>query len=262
VRVNLILFEPDEIDHPFSPEDPRIRHLKGILGREQGQEFDAGLINGPRGKGWIEAETTEEVIVGFRPLEVPPSLPPLHLAVGACRPQTVRKVLLQATTLGVRSVHFFASSRSEQGYLESRVYRPDQVRPYLIEGAQQAFCTRLPDTAVHESFEECLEALSETRGIALDNYEAQGPLHTYPFDGKESSSVPPLSLWIGSERGWSAPEREAFRFGNIALRGLGPRVLRTETAVVAGITLCLAGMGWWNQLSSESLTSSGGVIPQ
>ena len=244
--MNLILFEPEEMDRPFSPEDPRIRHLKQVLGREPGQEFDAGLIDGSRGKGWIEAESAGQVRLGFRPLEDPPSLPPLDIAVGACRPQTVRKVLLQATALGVRSIHFFASSRSERGYLESKVYRPEQIRPYLIEGAQQAFCTRLPETPVHETFQGCLEVLSEGRGIALDNYEAQGPLHTYPFDKVGSSSVPPLSLWIGSERGWSAPEREAFRRHGIALRGLGPRVLRTETAVVAGITLCLTGLGWWD----------------
>ena len=244
--MNLILFEPEETDRCFDPGDARIRHLKEILERDPGQEFDAGIINGPRGKGWIEEESTGGIRLGFRPLEDPPSLPPLDLAVGACRPQTVRKVLLQATSLGVRSIHFFATSRSERGYLASRVYRPDQVRPLLIEGAQQAFCTRLHSTAVHQSLEDCLAVLSDHRGIALDNYEAEGPLHSYPFKGKESSSVPSLSLWIGSERGWSAQEREAFRLRGIALRGLGPRVLRTETAVVAGVSLCLSGLGWWD----------------
>ena len=239
--MNLILFEPGEWEQPFPLDDPRVVHLKQVLKRPRGEEFDAGVIDGPRGKALIEDETAGGMKLSFRPTEEPESLAPVILAVGASRPQTARKVLLQATTMGVSEIHFFASGRGEKGYLRSSVYKPESIRPYLIEGAQQAFCTRLPKVTVHQSFQECLEALKNTRGVCLDNYEATAPLHRHLLTGESTDS--PLALWVGSERGWSPAERDAFRNEGMTLCSLGSRVLRTETAVVAGLTLCLAGTG-------------------
>jgi 16S rRNA (uracil1498-N3)-methyltransferase len=47
-------------------------------------------------------------------------------------------------------------------------------------------------------------------------------------------------LAIGSERGWTPTERELFRAQRFTLVHLGPRVLRTETAVVSAVTLARA----------------------
>lgn len=266
--MNLILFEPGEWESPLPRDDSRIQHILTILKFGPGQEFDAGVIDGPRGKAWIEPKDvkhgegppeeqspdagSKSVKLNFRPTTEQPPLAPLTLAVGACRPQTVRKILLQATALGVGSIHFFASGKTEKGYLNSKVYRPEQIRPYLIEGAQQAFCTRLPSVEVHDSFDDCFNACSGGPGVSLDNYEAVCPLGDFKFPDYRSSAGntdergqrPPLTLWIGSERGWSAEEREEFRRKGITLCSLGSRVLRTETAAVAGIAFCLSGMGW------------------
>ena len=237
--MNLILFEPGEILIPR--DDLRIQHILTILKMKPGEEFDAGIIDGPRGKAWIDSEEdSQEVSIGFRSTEEPHPLAPLALAVGACRPQTVRKILLQATTLGVGAIHFFASSKSEQGYLKSKMYRAEQIRPYLIEGAQQAFCTLLPKVVIHDNFQDCLEANGKNPGISLDNYEAVSSLGNFDF-----TSIRTLTLWIGSERGWSAAERNSFRDNEITLCSLGTRVLRTETAAVAGTALCLSGLGWF-----------------
>ena len=240
--MNLILFEPEEWEGPLSSGDFRITHLKKVLRRGPAEEFDAGVVNGPRGRGWIKEERAGEVLLGFRPTGQSPPLFPLILAVGASRPQTARKILLQATSLGVKEIHFFASEKGEGGYLKSRIYQAKLMRPYLLEGAGQAFSTRLPRVEIHPGFLQCLERLSEGPGVGLDNYEAPIPLHSHGFPSTEDIRERPLTLWVGSERGWSAAERNLLRSRGFPLRGLGPRVLRTETAVVAGIALCLAGL--------------------
>ncbi|MFW5883288.1 MAG: RsmE family RNA methyltransferase, partial [Verrucomicrobiota bacterium] len=68
--------------------------------------------------------------------------------------------------------------------------------------------------------------------VALDNYEASAPLAQW-LQGRP----PTPSLLIGPERGWSATERDHFRAANIPLAHLGTRVLRTDTAALAALTL-------------------------
>lgn len=50
-------------------------------------------------------------------------------------------------------------------------------------------------------------------------------------------------LAFGPERGWSAADRAVLRGSGFALVHLGPRVLRTETAVVAAVALVKAKLG-------------------
>ena len=54
--------------------------------------------------------------------------------------------------------------------------------------------------------------------------------------GRRSRMVPRV--------GWSAGDRTKLREHKFTLVHLGPRVLRTETAVVAAITLLKARLGW------------------
>jgi len=249
--VNLILFEAGELDRPLPLSDPRAVHLLTVLRRGPGESFDAGLVDGPRGRAEVREQTPEGLSLEFVPGEAPPPLYPVILAVGAGRPQTVRKILRETTALGVSEIHFFASGKGEKAYLNSSIYREEQYRPCLIEGAQQAFCTRLPRVEVHGSLGEALRRLTRERGsrLCLDNYEAALPLTRYFRSGAEGEREPryagdPVILWIGSERGWSDKERGLFREAEIPLAGLGSRVLRTETACTAAVTVCLAGMGF------------------
>jgi RsmE family RNA methyltransferase len=50
-------------------------------------------------------------------------------------------------------------------------------------------------------------------------------------------------LALGPERGWGPADRAALRAHGFTLVHLGPRVLRSETAVVAALTLVRAQLG-------------------
>jgi RsmE family RNA methyltransferase len=78
--------------------------------------------------------------------------------------------------------------------------------------------------------------LTGTR-IALDNYEAAAALSGLPVPAL------PATLAVGAERGWSDGERALLRAHGFALAHLGTRVLRTETACIAAITLLKAKLG-------------------
>jgi 16S rRNA (uracil1498-N3)-methyltransferase len=205
-----------------------------VLRRREGDPFDAGLINGPRGKGRLEKITPAALTFSFVWGESPPPLDPIMLLIGLPRPQTARKILQEATSLGVRALHFFTAEKAEPGYARSTLWTSGECRRHLVAGAEQAFCTRLPELTHGLTFAAALEKTPPAAvRIALDNYEAPAPLG-------QTLAGASVVLALGSERGWSAAERDFLRAKNFSLVHLGPRVLRTETAVVAAVTLVKA----------------------
>lgn len=238
--MNIILFRPAETEHPLPRQDPRARHILEVLRRQPGDSFDAGLVNGPRGKGTLVAVDQERLNLAFAWGEPPPPLCPLMLLIGLPRPQTARDILREATALGVSAMHFIRTDRGEAGYASSTLWHSGAWEDCLISGAAQANCTRLPEVTHGRSLREAIESLpAGAVRLALDNYEAKAALTACNLLGYKSAV-----LALGSERGWSADERDLLRQSGFTLVHLGERVLRTETACLAAVTLLKAKFGW------------------
>jgi 16S rRNA (uracil1498-N3)-methyltransferase len=239
--VNLILFESSEIDPPVLPiQDPRAQHVLNVLRRSKGDSFDVGLVDGPRGKATLLTINAEALTLGFTWGTEPPALDPIALIIGLPRPQTARKILQEATALGVRAVHFFRSEKGESSYGQSTLWSSGEWRRHVITGAEQAFDTRLPQVTHGLTLEEVVARISNgataPTWIALDNYESPGALSSGDVRGE-------VVLALGPERGWSAGERDLLRSKGFRFAHLGPRVLRTETAVVAAVAIIKARLG-------------------
>ena len=237
--MNLLLFQPEEVDRPLPTEDPRARHLLSVLRRGVGEPFDAGLINGPRGKGCIEAMTNESLSLSFRWEPDIPPVDPITLIIGLARPQTARDILRDATTLGVAAIHFVATEKSEASYAQSSLWQDGEWERHVRAGAEQAFSTLVPRVSSGQSLEAlvCNLPAGGTR-IALDNYEAGIALSQCRIPREA-----PLVLALGPERGWGPRDRATLRAAGLTLAHLGSRVLRVETAVIAALTLAKAARG-------------------
>jgi len=179
----------------------------------------------------------EGLVLDFVWAETPPPLDPVTLVVGLPRPQTARKILEDATAMGVSAMHFVLAERTESGYARSKLWATDEWRRHVVAGAEQAFTTHLPKVTCGRRLAEVIEALPATGSrIALDNYEAPQPL-------SRTAISAPATLALGPERGWSAAERTLLRENGFVFAHLGERVLRVETAAVAGVTLVRASIG-------------------
>lgn len=234
--MNLVLFTPDEIAAPLPRRDARARHLLEVLRRAPGDEFDAGLVNGPRGKGRIDAVRDDAIALSFVWGAPPPPLDAITLLVGLPRPQTARDILRDATTLGVAAIHFVATEKSDPSYAQSTLWRDGEWRRHVLAGAEQAFATQIPDVTSARSLADALAGCSpDATRLALDNYEAPRSLSACHLMGDK-----PLVLALGPERGWGPRDREQLRAAGFSLAHLGSRVLRLETAVVAALTLAKA----------------------
>jgi RsmE family RNA methyltransferase len=161
------------------------------------------------------------------------------LIVGLPRPQTARDILRDATTLGVAAIHFVSTEKSEASYAQSTLWSSEEWRRHLIAGAEQAFDTRLPEITHGRSLADVLATRPISSALlALDNYEATASLGSFQAS-RENHHV----LAIGGERGWSARDRDALRAAGFVLVHMGARVLRTETAVTAAVSILHAKLG-------------------
>ena len=240
IHVNIILFRSPEVELPLPRQDPRARHILAVLRRRPGDTFDAGLMNGPRGKGTLVAVEAEHLVLSFAWGASPPPLNPLTLLVGLPRPQTARDILREATALGVAAMHFVRTTKSETGYAGSSLWTSGAWEECVISGAAQAFCTRLPAVTHGQALGEAVAQLpARSTRLALDNYESPVALSQTPVPAGS-----PVVLALGAERGWSAAERTELRQAGFAFVHLGERVLRTETAGIAAIALLKAKCGW------------------
>ena len=237
--MNLVLFEPAEIGRPLPRADRRARHVLDVLRRKVGDTFDAGVINGLRGKATLVALDATALTLSFAAENSSLTAESITLIVGLPRPQTARDILRDATTLGVSAIHFVRTDKGDANYAQSSLWSTGEWRRHAIAGAEQAFTNHVPEITHGHSLAAAIGTLpTTTTRLALDNYESPTSL------GQLSSLAGhAIALVIGGERGWSGAERDLLRAQNFTLVHLGPRVLRTETACTAALALIRAKLG-------------------
>jgi 16S rRNA (uracil1498-N3)-methyltransferase len=71
-------------------------------------------------------------------------------------------------------------------------------------------------------------------------------------------AVVDAQIAIGPEGGFAPDELEAFRVAGFSQVGLGPRILRTETAAIAAVVWLQVRLG---DMSAESHKTSGAADP-
>jgi len=245
--MNIVLFEQDELDGMYAVlerTDERARHIRKVLKKTTGDLFTAGIIDGPAGQAVIESAENGRIVCCFSPSgELPPPLEPVDVLVGFPRPIQLRRLLREAASLGARAIHLCGTELGEKSYMESNCIKDGTARCALLEGVVQSRATALPELTLHTTVTEALTVVagySYGAKILLDTEECAGPL--LDADWTQVFSDLPAILAIGSERGWTAGERTAFKAAGFESRSLGGRVLRTETAVTAALAVSLSAL--------------------
>lgn len=242
--MNIILFEENENTDSLSLEDRRARHILEILRLAVGDSFDMGIIGGPRGKGVVEDVLKKTMRLRFIPgkeRQVP--LAPITLICGAIRPVGMKRILKDMTQLGVERICVTGTEKGEASYLKSRLWTRGEYRQLLKEGAEQAFVTLVPEVMLFPELAatlyECMRDVKETSLdlLALDNYEGKTLLGHAKLSGGK------CVVAVGPERGWSSRERDIFKHSGYSICSMGKRVLKTETAATAAVSLLLSKIG-------------------
>lgn len=240
---SLLLFSEELVDSVrVVLVDERARQVFSAYEFQVGQRVCGALYAGS--KFHLMVEVFSERLVEMRIVEVYPSLPlrSLDLVVGLSRPQTTKKVIQTAVMAGVRSLHLVATERGEKSYLDSHILRPADLRVEVGKALEQIWEGKVPEIRVHRSFGYfCKNTLSTItshdalfKAIALPG----APLMTTAHVKQNARAA---IFTVGPEAGWSDSEVAAFCDHGFTPIGLGPRIVRVETALgfVLGQSLLL-----------------------
>ncbi|CAM3180203.1 MULTISPECIES: 16S rRNA (uracil(1498)-N(3))-methyltransferase [Sphingomonas] len=117
----------------------------------------------------------------------------------------------------------------------------ERLRAHMIEAAEQCGRTALPQVAEPVKLTALLRDWSPERALFFADETGGAPALT-----AMAAHRGPAAILIGPEGGFDAEEREAIRAHPAAIGiGLGPRILRADTAAAAAVSLWMAAAGDW-----------------
>lgn len=165
----------------------------------------------------------------------------LSLAVSLTAREKFEWILQKGTELGVSAFYpFFSSHSLIQGRSQERG-KQERWERIIREAAEQCERGRLPVLQSPLPFKECMQSLVQLGPVYIA-LERSGKTALSPMAGRRIQDKN-IALVVGPEGGFS-PEEASFAIeSGAAALGLGPRILRMETAAIAGSTLLLAAAG-------------------
>ena len=181
------------------------------------------------GKRRVDLEVTEQL----RPRE---NVPDFWLCAALLKKDRFDLVLEKATELGVARIQPVLTHRCVADKLN-----PERARTIVTEAAEQCARTALPVVDEPKKLTAMLKEWPADRILFFAD-EAGGEHAADAFRHADG----PAALLIGPEGGFTDEERAAVRgLANARAISLGPRILRGETAALAGIAVWMAEAGDW-----------------
>lgn len=216
------------------------QHLGRVLRAQLGQRYE--LSDGKRvwlgrvvraGRESVEFALEEE-------LEAAEPDVRLRLLLAVVKFDAFEWALEKATELGVETIVPLAAARSERGLLQAAEKRAERWHKLLLEASQQSRRLKPPKLAAMckppAAFAEEWEGL---RLLLSERTEAPGLKSVI---GK-NTTVREAVFAVGPEGGWTDEELEQARNAGFAGVSLGRMILRTETAVAAGLAALNYALG-------------------
>lgn len=155
------------------------------------------------------------------------------IAVGSIRRERMELAVEKATELGVQRIHPLLTERTAH-----RHPSPERLRAIAIEAAEQCGRLTVPEIAAAEPLAAFLDAQPRDQRLFLLHPDPSAVPFAVAVGGSWRDPPTPagLTFLIGPEGGWSEQEVDrVLRVPDAVPLSLGPRVLRSETAVIAAL---------------------------
>ncbi|MFN8983052.1 MAG: RsmE family RNA methyltransferase [Alphaproteobacteria bacterium] len=163
--------------------------------------------------------------------------PDLRLVVATLKRDAMEWLVEKATELGVAAIHPVLTRRSVAD-------RVNQARLAASARGAAEQCERLSLPVIHAAM-PLHSALAAWDGTPI--FMAAERSGADPLPNALAVQRLPLGLLIGPEGGFDRAELDAARsYPFVKTIGLGPRILRAETAAVAGLAVLAALAGDWS----------------
>lgn len=208
-------------------------HIARVLRMAVGAELALFNGDGYEYSARITSADKKNVVVAITHAEISARESPLHIHLGIAISKGDRMdwIIQKATELGVAQITPLISERVEvrlQGEREEK--RLSHWRGIVIAACEQCLRNRIPAVGAVQSLASWLAAIQADAKFVLHHRSATA---LADHAGKPGS----VALLIGPEGGLSESEITQAERGGFGSLRLGPRVLRTETAPLAALSV-------------------------
>lgn len=235
--MNILLAEQEEIiNQRLTVTDHRAGHIIKVLRGAAGDTVRVGVINGPRGLGVIEtiqAKHPHAVSLKVELTDPVAVMPRIDLILALARPIMMRRILSQATALGVGRFFLIHANRVEKSFWEASLLAQESYSDHLRQGLEQAVDTRMPEVHFFRRFKPFVEDFLPTIGGGYSHRLIAHPSGTHTLQQGLEGERGRVLLAIGPEGGWVDYEIEKFAEAGFVSCTIGSRILKVDTAVVA-----------------------------
>jgi 16S rRNA (uracil1498-N3)-methyltransferase len=217
-------------------------HLIRVLRLRQGASVLLFNGDGQDYVGEIIVPKVEAVQVEIARVQPAAAESPLKiwLMQGLCRGEKMDWVLEKATELGVHGFIPVSTERSEVHLdAERATKRLEHWRRVVSSACEQCGRAFVPAIETLESLDRRLtQAFAGDHRLALEPGQPHLLRHAKP-----GADIGHVILAVGPEGGFSERDLKQMQLAGFQLAGLGPRILRTETAGLAAISALQAQLG-------------------
>ncbi|VFQ44698.1 16S rRNA (uracil(1498)-N(3))-methyltransferase [Desulfoluna butyratoxydans] len=230
--MNLILLFDDDFTHePGTARltGRRLRHVREVHRAEVGDTLTVGRLNGSLGAGTVLSLTKDAMELAVA-LDAPPPPPlPLTLILALPRPKVLNRVIIAATSMGVKRLVLLNAVRVEKSFWQSPRLAEENLLAQRVLGLEQAKDTRLPEILLKKRFKPFVE--DELPAMARGTEQ----LAAHPYDAVPCPvrAKGPVTLAVGPEGGFIPYEMEKLKEAGFQAVSMGERILRVESAIPA-----------------------------
>lgn len=233
------------IDQPVSVgatqyiEGSDSKHIRNVLRLKPGRNIELS-----DGKGSVYSAKIEELHPNKVKVAIQAKLPSvsesnieISVAQALLKGKKMDTLARGLTELGVSAWLPFVADRSvpkvDSRNIEKRMARWEKI---ARESLKQCGRERIPEIGFAESFEDVINA-GKNRDLKLAFWEGETKSMDHLADRHFNEKFDGIFVLFGPEGGFTAEEMELARNSGFVTASLGPRILRAETAVIAGCAI-------------------------
>lgn len=235
--MNRILFEKSEIvSGVVRFDDFRAEHAVKVLHAEEGQILKTGEIDGPVGTGEVLSVSSEggRPCVTVRVTHNSPSIEPwVDLVLAPPRPRVLKRLLPQLAALGAGRIILVGAKKVEKDFWGATLLKPEIHKPLLVDGLMQSGSSIMPSVETRRAFKRFVADELDTLFPSRFRYVAHPAAGSSADDDPACGARGRVLLAVGPEGGWTEEEVSLLEEKGFSRYSLGPRILRTDTALVA-----------------------------
>ncbi|MBO8159151.1 16S rRNA (uracil(1498)-N(3))-methyltransferase [Thermosyntropha sp.] len=231
-------------DKAFIEKDES-HHIEKVLRLKPGDKIILFDGRGTEYHAVLEKKVNNQLVALIQEICEINNEPPLkvNLVQGIPKGDKMDLVIQKAVELGVASIYPVVTTRTVVKLARDKaVKKAARWQDIAIEACKQCRRNIIPEVKPVAAFSDILEIIGENWAIMLYEKEENARLKNILRE-KKGTGEQEVFLLVGPEGGFAPHEAKLAQEKGIFLAGLGPRVLRTETAGIAGLSIILYELG-------------------